>query len=179
MRVARVVVLGAQQSGRTSLVKALKGGLISPPPPSAAAPFNVSIDSIPLLNGRLEVKLWDFEGTTLFDAAYGLFLTPQTLFVVTVDLSVYAAKYERTLDVRDKNADSVLEEYVQTDIIYWLSYVVSRFANAAVVIAGTKEELVVDKALKENVARDLENRLSRWKLALEDEMDINHLNDIP
>ncbi|KAJ0390255.1 hypothetical protein ATCC90586_010326 [Pythium insidiosum] len=120
MAVAKVVVLGAQGSGRSSLVSALAtsgSSPESPPSPSSTKElFDVAISSTVLENGNdaIRVELSDFVGSTLLDAAFALFLSPKALFVVAVDLAAYAAKYQSTLDVRDRNAGSVLDEHVQT-----------------------------------------------------------------
>ncbi|GLD95637.1 hypothetical protein PINS_up004313 [Pythium insidiosum] len=183
---ARVAVLGPQRSGRTRLVHALKGNYKAPSTSSTSSTsstpstpstlhsrFGLSIHSVELIDDdrRLEVALWDFEGPTTFDAAYALFLSAQTLFLVTVDLDVYADKYKHTLDAHDHNAGAVLDEHVHGHVIYWIRYVVTRFANARVVIVGTKADLVTDKELLQNVEKDLEARLDRWKRALQDESE--------
>ncbi|KAJ0388950.1 hypothetical protein P43SY_011389 [Pythium insidiosum] len=102
MAVAKVVVLGAQGSGRSSLVSALatsESSPESPPSPSSTKElFDVAISSTVLENGNdaIRVEVSDFVGSTLLDAAFALFLSPKALFIVAVDLAAYAAKYQRT-----------------------------------------------------------------------------------
>ncbi|GLD95634.1 hypothetical protein PINS_up004311 [Pythium insidiosum] len=81
------------------------------------------------------------------------------------------AKYERTLDEHDLNALPVLDEFVDQHVIYWLGYIVSRFADATVLIVGMKADVKDNAMLQASVAKDLEARLELWKIALEDEME--------
>ncbi|KAJ0392114.1 hypothetical protein P43SY_005115 [Pythium insidiosum] len=64
-----------------------------------------------------------------------------------------------------------MDEHVQTHVIYWLRFIISRFDCPNVVIVGTKQDLVVETALVSSVETDIRNRLDRWKQAVDDELE--------
>lgn len=122
----KMVLVGLEEAGKTTVVEHLAGKPISKP-----LERTVGIEIMewkPVGGGPLEISIWDFAGQADYFASHQLFLTHGSLFLLVVDLQ--ALFLERDSGV-NKDGDP------HGRVFRWLEVLHLRVPGAAVALVGT------------------------------------------
>ena len=100
---ARLVLLGAERSGKTTLERALRAGIVQPPSPNYEPTNDMDINAMvigPESNPTKQVWLstWDMAGSVPFDARLAPYYVDGSIFVLTVaagDTRFMEIEYEK------------------------------------------------------------------------------------
>ncbi|GLD95631.1 hypothetical protein PINS_up004308 [Pythium insidiosum] len=125
---------------------------------------------------RVEVQhatVWDFAGQDVYKATHAVFFTKHTLFLLCIDLSLYARKLEEAHSAPRSKRERIMNEFVKENVLCWLRLIFARQPDARVVLVGTKADLLEfrDRPINE-VKTDLNVRLKQWKNAFKREIDL-------
>ena len=162
----KAVFVGQGSSGKTSLLRTATEHS-SKLMPVDARTIGIEIETWrPEGNGidKLEIKAWDFAGQSDYYATHQLFLNPQALFVLCLNVSrtakLLAAEQEATIAVneckdeemlagRKSQADSAarrLEQHFEDDVLHWLRVLNARCPASVVLPVATQIDGVSDLA---------------------------------
>lgn len=126
---AKIVIVGAGESGKTTLVQKLLNPKHPIPNPDDKRTEGVRVTRYPMQND-LTAHLWDFGGQELYHATHQFFLTPDTLYLLLND--------------NRKN---------DTDFYYWLNILALRAGDKCPILTifnakdGAPRQIVPDETL--------------------------------
>ncbi|KAJ8340121.1 hypothetical protein SKAU_G00347540 [Synaphobranchus kaupii] len=157
-RVCRVktMFLGSSMAGKSTICYSLRKGL---PVLVDAAERTVGIEISEVLLGGVHFLFWDFAGHEEYYFTHHVFITPQALVILTINLGSY--------DVRDP-------ESFRDSVSFWIKNVHLRVPGAVVLVVGTHSDKCKDAEDVQKKKADIEMKikdmleqqranLERWK----------------
>ncbi|XP_019636933.1 PREDICTED: uncharacterized protein LOC109479406 [Branchiostoma belcheri] len=129
-KIMKTVFIGQAMAGKTSLWQSLSRHQPFFHIPVIDRTVGVRVDSFVIHdteNNCVEASIWDFAGQSTYHYVQRVLLTPQALHVLTVDMSRYKS-----------------EEF-QEQIGTWLTSITSHVTNPAILVVGTKMDMLGDK----------------------------------
>ncbi|CAN0053544.1 unnamed protein product [Pylaiella littoralis] len=132
-RPLKVVFIGKETAGKTSLRQSM-AKIRACPTQKAAEESTVHIDVEDVIILGENVRIFDCAGQEAYYASLQLFLTPRALYVIVVDMA-------NAVNVVEENARNPLGEL---GVLRWVRALTYRVPKAAVILVGTKCDLVED-----------------------------------
>jgi GTPase SAR1 family protein len=165
----KICLVGSSCAGKTSLVKCItsKEAITSEEP--NLVPHDertIGIDHFPyrfeqFIRSRDETKIhevtfWDFAGQDVYQVAHSLFFSPRTLYLVCVNLEAFAIAYMQAVIFADVEIqeEKLLGEFVEDTVMRWIRMIVARQPDAEIVFIATKEDLLRDNKVTEQLLKE-------------------------
>ena len=137
----KTVLVGLAEAGKTTVVRHFTGGTV-PNRLDRTVGIEITPDWRPLIEGPLQVNIWDFAGQADYYSSHQLFLTKGALFLLVVDLHAFS-----------KEVESGVDNYTdpRRRIFWWLEMLHMQVPGAAIALVGSH----VDDMEQEGVDVDL------------------------
>ncbi|CAN0353599.1 unnamed protein product [Pylaiella littoralis] len=132
-RPLKVVLIGKETAGKTSLRQSM-AKMRACPTQKVAEESTVHIDVEDLTILGENIRIFDCAGQEAYYASLQLFLTPRALYVIVVDMA-------NAVNTVEENARNPLGEI---GVLRWVRSLTYRVPKAAVILVGTKCDLVKD-----------------------------------
>ncbi|CAN0223464.1 unnamed protein product, partial [Scytosiphon promiscuus] len=129
----KVILVGLEEAGKTSIANGLENRFGGSCPKPEERTVGVEIRDIKLgpgpieevgSNVELDVSVWDFAGQKAYYDTHQMFLTPDALFVLVVDVFAYSTEHSR---------EDALDQ--------WLDILQSRVPGSIVLLVGTHGDM--------------------------------------
>ncbi|CAM9777040.1 unnamed protein product, partial [Pylaiella littoralis] len=132
-RPLKVVLIGKETVGKTSLRQSM-AQMRACPTQNVAEESTLHIDVEDVIILGENVRMFDCAGQEAYYASLQLFLTPRALYLIVVDMA-------NAVSTVDENARNPLGEL---GVLRWVRALTYRVPKAAVIVVGTKCDLVTD-----------------------------------
>ncbi|ETO82904.1 hypothetical protein F444_03008 [Phytophthora nicotianae P1976] len=152
---SKVCIVGPSTWGKTSLVKSMTK---NEPLPENIEDRTIGIDLFPFTfkensndgttSKQHDVTFWDFAGQDIYHVTHALFFSERTMYLICVDLSVYAKKLEEVKMCTALKQTVVMERFFEENVLRWVRFILFRQPSAQFKVIGTKVDLVSDIEVK-------------------------------
>lgn len=139
----RAIFMGHGASGKTSLIKAIKGEKIELGKEETTPGIKISSWKVP--NSEIDAILWDFGGQIIAHSTHQFFLRERCLYILVID------------------SRSEITATIQAE--YWLNYIKAFGGNAKVIIVGNKIDISVLNIDLEHLNRRFPNIIGYFPIS--------------
>ncbi|KAI8492987.1 hypothetical protein Bbelb_289910 [Branchiostoma belcheri] len=143
----KVVLLGEAGAGKSNLVLAITKGEAQVEP-RVKETTGVDLTSYHDTKHGVMYELYDFGGDEIYHTTHQFLFTPQTLYLLNVDLHDYnSGKFQKSLGT-------------------WLTSVTSRVVNPSITVVGTKVDLLPKQDMKESLCHQIKKDIEAAENAI-------------
>ncbi|KAL4168779.1 hypothetical protein KRP22_012171 [Phytophthora ramorum] len=107
---------------------------------------------------RYDITFWDHAGQDIYQVSNPLFFSEKTVYLLCVDLGVYAEKLVEMVALPTVNGEEFMSRFFEVNVLHWLRLVLLRQPDARFKLIGTKSDLVSEES-RGRISRDVNTRL--------------------